>query len=58
MDLLIDKYYNLVSPYAIGANGEQAGYTYLTSSSSFTNEKQNLKTHISNRRSLILTFVP
>lgn len=58
MDFLIDKYYNLISPYAIGANGEQTGYTYLTSSASFTNEKQNLKTHISNRRSLILTYVP
>ena len=58
MDVLIDKYYAMITPYAIGANGEQVGYTYLVNSASFTNEKANLKTHISNRRTLITTFVP
>lgn len=58
MDALIDKYYTMITPFAVGANGEQPGYTYLTSSASFTNEKTNLKTHISNRRTLITTFVP
>ena len=58
LDALIDQYYALVTPYAIGATGEQASYTYLTSATSFTNEKQNLKTHVSNRRALIQTFVP
>lgn len=58
LDALIDQYYSLVTPYAIGTNGEQTGYTYLTSSTSFTNEKQNLKTHVSNRKALIQTFVP
>lgn len=58
MDALIDKYYALITPYAIGTDGEQTGYTYLTSSSSFTAEKQKLKTHISNRKALINTYVP
>jgi spore coat protein H len=58
MDALIDKYYTLVTPFAIGINGEQPGYTYLTGSTAFTNEKDILKTHISNRRSLITTYVP
>lgn len=58
MDALIDKHYALVTPYAVGTEGEQSGYTYLNSSGSFTAEKQNLKTHISNRRALINTYAP
>lgn len=58
MDALVEKYHTMVSPYAIGANGEQTGYSYLTSPASFTNEKQNIKTHIANRKALINTFVP
>ena len=58
MDALVEKYHSMVAPFAIGANGEQTGYTYLTSSASFTNEKQNIKTHIANRKALINTFVP
>jgi len=58
MDALIDKYYTLITPYVIGVNGEQPGYTYITNPTTFTNERMNLKTHISNRRTLITTFVP
>ena len=55
MEALIEKYHTLIAPHAIA---EQAGYTYLTSASSFNNEKQVLKTHIANRKTLINTFVP
>lgn len=55
---MIDKYHSLVSPYAIGANGEQPGYTYLTSAASFTNELASLKSHVVARRALVASFVP
>jgi len=58
MNALFDKYHNLISPFVVGANGEQGGYTYLTSSNSFTNALSELKTHVSNRRALISTYVP
>lgn len=55
---MIDRYKNLVYPYAIGANGEQPKYTYLLSESAFQNEFTLLKSHITARRALIATFVP
>ncbi len=58
MHALIDKYYDMITPYAIGINGEQAGYTYLTNQTTFTNERANLKTHVTNRISLVTTFAP
>lgn len=56
MDQLIDKYYSLISQYAIGSEGEQKYYTYLTSSSSFTSAKNTLKTHIASRKTLVSSF--
>lgn len=58
MNALFDKYHNLISPYVIGANGEQANYTHLTNSASFTSALASLKTHVSARRTLISTYVP
>lgn len=58
MNALFDKYHTLISPFVVGANGEQANHTYLTSSASFTNALTELKTHVSNRRALIGTYVP
>lgn len=58
MNALFDKYHNLISPYVVGANGEQGGYTYITSSTSFVNALTELKTHVSNRRALISSYVP
>jgi spore coat protein CotH len=55
---LIDKYSNMITPYAIGANGEQTGYTYLTNSSSFINANTALKTHVTDRIKLISGYVP
>jgi len=58
MNSLFDKYNSLVSPYAIGSNGEVAGSTYLTSSAAFTASLATLKAHVVARRLLISTFVP
>jgi spore coat protein H len=38
-DALIDKYYSIIEPYAVGVNGEKSGYTFLTSSSSLLKQK-------------------
>ena len=57
INTLIDKYYNLIEPYATGENGEQKGYTYLDGNSSFTNARTALKTHISNRKVLVKSYV-
>jgi len=56
-DDLIDKYYSIIEPYAVGTDGEQSGYTFLTSSSSFAEAKAYLKSHFANRRSLISAYV-
>lgn len=58
MNALIDKYYSLISPYAIGTNGEQPGYTYLMSSASFMSSPATLKAHVTSRRALIATYTP
>lgn len=58
MNALIDQYSTLITPYAIGTEGEQSGYTYLTGSSSFTNAISTLKTHVASRRTLISGYVP
>jgi spore coat protein CotH len=58
LDAMIDKYYELVTPYAVGANGEQPKYTHLTSEAAFTAERAALKTHVGNRISLLNQFVP
>lgn len=58
MNALFEKYHSLISPYVVGANGEQGGYTYISSSTSFVNALAELKTHVSNRRALITSYVP
>lgn len=55
---LIDTYYDLITPFAIGANGEQTGYTHLSSAAAFTNERSTLKTHVQSRWTLVNSFVP
>ena len=58
MDNLIEKYHTMITPFVVGANGEQPKYTHLSSQNAFVAEKANLKTHISNRISLLNQFVP
>ena len=58
MTPLFQKYHAMVAPYAVGANGEQAGYTYLTSSAAFTTALSGLQSHVQARRALVAQFVP
>jgi len=58
LQAMFDRYHALISPYVIGANGEQPGYTYLTSAAAFTAELQTLKSHVTARRALLATYVP
>ena len=57
MNALIDNYHSMITPFAIGVEGEQPGYTYLTGSSSFTNAASVLKNHVVSRRSLISKYI-
>lgn len=58
MDALFTKYHSMIAPFAIGANGEQPGATYLVNPNAFINGLQELKTHIANRKSVIAQFNP
>jgi spore coat protein CotH len=58
MHAMIDKYYDLITPFVVGINGEQPSYTHLSSASAFTAERSALKTHINNRIALINQFLP
>jgi hypothetical protein len=55
---LIDRYQIMISPYVTGPEGEQPGYTFQTSSSSFSNGVNVLKNHLNARRNLISSYVP
>ena len=54
----VDQYYNMISPFVIGNNGEQAGYSLLSNSSVFLSQQAYLKNHIDNRKQLIRTYAP
>ena len=54
---MLDRYAALISPFVVGANGEQVGYTH-TSAAQFTAALPTLKTHLANRKSLVTTYVP
>jgi spore coat protein CotH len=54
---LIDKYYTMIEPYAIGENGEQDGYTYLLSEYNFIGARNELKEHLEDRKSLVEQFL-
>jgi hypothetical protein len=58
MNALLEKYHALVAPYAVGANGEQAGYTYLQSPAALTTAVGLLESHVQSRRALIAQFAP
>lgn len=55
---MIDKYYDLITPFVVGTHGEQPKYTHLSSAAAFTAERSALKTHVSNRIALINQFLP
>jgi spore coat protein CotH len=58
MNAMMDKYHSMISPYAIGSEGEQPGYTLLTGSAAFTAALTDLKDHVRDRRTLVLGYVP
>jgi spore coat protein H len=58
LDAMIDKYYDLITPFVVGPNGEQPNYTHLSNDAAFTAERAALKTHVSNRIALINQFLP
>ena len=45
----ISAYHNLISPYIIGENGEQQGYTFLNSSNQFTSSEASMISFVQNR---------
>jgi hypothetical protein len=58
MNAMFDKYHTMISPFVVGANGEQSNATYLTSPNQFLNALSELKTHVAARKALISGFVP
>lgn len=52
---LLEKNHQLIKPYA---EAEQKNYTYLTSVATFNAALNDLKTHITNRRKVVLSYVP
>lgn len=57
VNAMIDKNYNLIAPYVIGTEPEQKGYTYLSSSTDFTNAITALKAHIVTRNAAVKDFL-
>ncbi|TBX24326.1 hypothetical protein TK44_12360 [Jiulongibacter sediminis] len=53
---MIDKNYNLIKNYVIGAEPEVVGYTYLTGSESFENGVSALKNHVESRYETAKSF--
>lgn len=53
---MIDHSIDLITPFVIGENGEQSNYTYTTEAD-FEQSQIELKQHISDRKSLISSFV-
>lgn len=58
MDSLFTRNHALVAPYAVGANGEQPGATYLTSAAAFTGSLETLKAHVRARQALVNSWIP
>jgi spore coat protein CotH len=57
MNPVIDNYHDLISPYVIGSNGEQPGYTHISNPAAFVNSGADLKTHVTARRELVSGFL-
>ncbi|HWQ66970.1 MAG TPA: CotH kinase family protein [Methanospirillum sp.] len=50
-------YHDLIEPYVVGNEGEQAGYTYLTNASDFDAALDELITHTRNRNGAVLDYL-
>lgn len=58
MDALFNSATALVAPFAVGADGEQPGATYLQSRAAFEAALPGLRQHTRNRRALVTSWVP
>jgi spore coat protein CotH len=50
-------YHNLIYDYTIGSEAEQDGYTFLKSSSDFTNSLNELENHVDERHDAVLEYL-
>ena len=50
-------YHALISPYAIGPDGEQSGYTFLDSDTDFTSALDELISHVSYRYNAVVDYL-
>lgn len=50
-------YHNLISDYVIGSEAEQVGYTFLKSSSEFTNSLNDQNTHVDERHDAVINYL-
>jgi len=50
-------YHNLISDYVVGSEAEQDGYTFLRSSSDFTNSLNDLNTHADGRHDAVISYL-
>jgi len=57
MNAILDKNYNLIAPYVIGAEQEQKPYSYLTSTADFTSALTALKNHVVTRNQAVNAFL-
>lgn len=55
---MLDRYGALVTPYAVGAQGEQPDATYLPSAAEYSAALPSLKQHIRDRIALVGSYVP
>lgn len=56
-DPLLTKWEALIAPWVLGPNGEQPGFTQLTSPAAFPNGVAELKRHLRDRRDLVARFL-
>lgn len=54
---MLTSYHQLITPWVVGANGEQAGYTFLSGPAAFTNALPALHTHVRNRVATLAAFL-
>ncbi|UTA69788.1 CotH kinase family protein [Emticicia sp. 21SJ11W-3] len=57
MNTIIDKHYNLIAPYVIGAEPEQTKYTFLANASAFTSAVSQLKQHVASRTEAVKAYL-
>lgn len=58
MNALFDKNTNLISPFVNGTEKEQAPYSNLTNTTSFTAALPSLKQHVVARNQAVVNFIP